>query len=409
VKIQGGLTEQPDGSVVFDGGVGNKGVSTFGLSFKISQESEGVVEEEPEEREVAFFDHSQHKLLLAPERFHKDNPSATCDACMMPLQRAKWLYRCQPCNYNVHAACAQLPRRIRHPSHHQHSLKLLKFVPGVSQGSQIVSRTCDVCKGKILLGLHYYCAMCDFDAHTVCPAPLEKESSQVKEVQEVQSQHRHLQQAMMQRSKSLQVGRESFSQHKHLLATHRRRSLEGGDGVVFFGHPQHKLLLAPQWFHTHSRNAVCDACMGPLQATQWLYRCAPCDYDVHAACVQLPQVVQHPSHYQHPLKLIQVPRGSLGYTCDVCRGDIRQGLLYECAICNFDAHLVCPASRPGMATQIPYFSQSSTPHMGHEALDAINNLVSNNSGGNMNINIDPSNFDPSNGVASLLLNTIFQN
>jgi hypothetical protein len=70
---------------------------------------------------------------------------------------------------------------------------------------------------------------------------------------------------------------------------------------------------------------------------------------------------------------------------------------------------VCPASRPGMATQIPYFSQSSTPHMGHEALDAINNLVSNNSGGNMNINIDPSNFDPSNGVASLLLNTIFQN
>jgi hypothetical protein len=170
--------------------------------------------------------------------------------------------------------------------------------------------------------------------------------------------------------------------------------------VVFLGHPQHKFLLVPEWFHRHSHNAVCDACVGPLQATQWLYRCTPCNYDVHAACVQLPQVVQHPSHYQHPLKLIMVPHA--GFTCDLCRGNSRQGLLYECAICDFGVHLVCPASRPSMATQIG----SSSTHMGHEmenlALNTLNNLASNNSRSNNNL-------DPSNGIASLLFNAIFQN
>ncbi|KAG0623642.1 hypothetical protein M758_3G190500 [Ceratodon purpureus] len=167
MRIEGGLSEQPDGRVVFDGGVesghGN-GVSTFGLSFKISHEQEVLEEEEPEEKEVAFFDHSEHKLVLAPENVYKNSPGAYCDACMENLQMAKWVYKCPNagCNYCVHAACAQFPRTIRHPSHPQHTVKLLKLSP-------TSARQCDACYTSISHGLHYHCAKCDFDAHPMCP------------------------------------------------------------------------------------------------------------------------------------------------------------------------------------------------------------------------------------------------
>lgn len=181
VKIEGGLSTQPDGSVRFDGGNerGN-GTSSFALLFDISHEpSPEVVEpeevlEEPEEQEIKFFDHPQHKLYLAPENYYNDavtdNTSyATCYACLEPIagENARWVYECPSkpdCDYCVHAKCAQMARTIRHPSHRQHNLKLSKLEPGFL-------RECDVCKAEISCGLHYNCAKCDFDLHCECPYP----------------------------------------------------------------------------------------------------------------------------------------------------------------------------------------------------------------------------------------------
>lgn len=184
VKIEGGLSTQSDGSVRFDGGnEGGNGISSFALLFEISHESTPeVVEpeevlEEPEEQEIKFFDHPDHKLHLAPENYYNyaviDNTSyATCYACRKPIARAnaRWVYECPnkpDCDYCVHAKCAQMARTIRHPSHLQHSLKLLKLEPGFL-------RECNVCKAEISCGLHYNCARCDFDLHCECPNPVDE-------------------------------------------------------------------------------------------------------------------------------------------------------------------------------------------------------------------------------------------
>ncbi|KAG0608284.1 hypothetical protein M758_8G093900 [Ceratodon purpureus] len=123
-------------------------------------------EQQPDqERQIRFFDHPEHKLVLATENYYKDNYSVYCDACSEYLHDAKWVYRCpnngNGCDYAIHAACAKCPRTLQHPSHSEHIVKLRKL----SSGNY---KVCDVCKKGIACGLHYHCAKCDFDAHTGC-------------------------------------------------------------------------------------------------------------------------------------------------------------------------------------------------------------------------------------------------
>lgn len=62
----------------------------------------------------------QHNLVLSDEEFtdHK-----LCDGCMGLISSASF-YSCMHCNFFLHTACAQLPRKKRHPCH-QHTLTLL--------------------------------------------------------------------------------------------------------------------------------------------------------------------------------------------------------------------------------------------------------------------------------------------
>ncbi|GLT52946.1 hypothetical protein SLA2020_262520 [Shorea laevis] len=62
----------------------------------------------------------QHNLVLSDEEFtdHK-----LCDGCMGLISSASFYSRMQ-CNFFLHTACAQLPRKKRHPCH-QHTLTLL--------------------------------------------------------------------------------------------------------------------------------------------------------------------------------------------------------------------------------------------------------------------------------------------
>ncbi|KAG0615780.1 hypothetical protein M758_5G066500 [Ceratodon purpureus] len=184
MKIEGGLTEQPDGSVLFDGGYNENGVSKFGLSFEIThvetseETSEEEAEEEPEEKEIKFFHHPEHKLRLVNEYEYTNGCSdeSYCRACTERIagSRGRWVYTCPEteCDYGVHSACGLLATKIRHPSHPKHVLKLVKLDN---------PRICDVCKGCMAAGLDYQCAKCDFDMHPLCPELQEEEDGPADE------------------------------------------------------------------------------------------------------------------------------------------------------------------------------------------------------------------------------------
>ncbi|WOL13803.1 hypothetical protein Cni_G22583 [Canna indica] len=81
----------------------------------------------------------------------------TCAGCT--FQAFGWAYACQPCNYALHVSCAQMPQRIRHPPHPDHSLTLL---PGPSPRIRRAHSTATpAARGRDGTGFSYHCDSCD--------------------------------------------------------------------------------------------------------------------------------------------------------------------------------------------------------------------------------------------------------
>ncbi|KAF8403914.1 hypothetical protein HHK36_012020 [Tetracentron sinense] len=83
-----------------------------------------------------------------------------CNGCNE--QCTELAYRCLPCNYTLHKSCAQIPRSIKHPSHPDHPLTLLATPPYAN-----TSFSCDAC-GRQGSAFSFHCAICEFDIHANC-------------------------------------------------------------------------------------------------------------------------------------------------------------------------------------------------------------------------------------------------
>ncbi|KAJ8505235.1 hypothetical protein OPV22_006121 [Ensete ventricosum] len=106
---------------------------------------------------INHFSHP-HPLELASLQQSLTPP--TCAGCT--FRASGWAYSCKACNYTLHISCAEMPQRIRHPAHPQHSLTLLT-VPTYKEGSF----NCDAC-GRDGAGFSYHCEPCGVDLHSMC-------------------------------------------------------------------------------------------------------------------------------------------------------------------------------------------------------------------------------------------------
>ncbi|KAJ8554111.1 hypothetical protein K7X08_024789 [Anisodus acutangulus] len=105
-----------------------------------------------------------------------------------------------------------------------------------------------------------------------------------------------------------------------------------------FSHP-HELELCTQ-IHNPT---LCSGCK--LPPLNQMYTCKPCKFTLHLSCTQFPELINHPSHPDHPLALLSKSKYSGGlFNCDACnhRGD---GFSYHCSDCEYDLHVIC-ASKP---------------------------------------------------------------
>ncbi|WOL07242.1 hypothetical protein Cni_G15981 [Canna indica] len=109
---------------------------------------------------INHFSHPHPLELISIEESPQVAALQTCAGCTFPA--SGWAYACHPCNYALHVSCAQMPQRIRHPSHPDHSLTLLP-VPAYKEDSF----NCDAC-GRDGAGFSYHCDACGIDFHSLC-------------------------------------------------------------------------------------------------------------------------------------------------------------------------------------------------------------------------------------------------
>ncbi|KAK6943022.1 DC1 [Dillenia turbinata] len=100
-----------------------------------------------------------------------------------------------------------------------------------------------------------------------------------------------------------------------------------------FMHPNHPLQL--MLYEPQHRARFCNVCFNPIGGLY--YHCNLCQFDLHPLCTKLPQHVRHSLHPHHYLTLQTAPNPN---QCAVCR-NFCTNWRYRCADCNFDIHIDC--------------------------------------------------------------------
>ncbi|KAK6162871.1 hypothetical protein DH2020_002712 [Rehmannia glutinosa] len=177
----------------------------------------------PQPKPPTIIKHFSHSHVLKLMEIEQKN-SKVCSACECELSGSAYCCTESHCTFNLHKACFDSPRELRHKSHLEHPLTLLS-APPYSDGF-----TCNAClkDGKAFA---YNCATCSYDLHIDC-------------VQWPETVTR--------------------SDHKHSLTLYYSSpAAEASPDVTF----------------------MCDVCKNPVHEMAWVYYCRECDFGTHLECV----------------------------------------------------------------------------------------------------------------------------
>ncbi|XP_063937043.1 uncharacterized protein LOC108194965 isoform X1 [Daucus carota subsp. sativus] len=106
-----------------------------------------------------------------------------------------------------------------------------------------------------------------------------------------------------------------------------------------FSHPKHLLILRED--DDFRENDICCVCNKPVLASP-TYICTSSDHSdcqsfyLHKSCAELPTIIDHHKHNQHPLTLLARPDE---YICDVCSRLVK--FAYACEECTVDVCVFC--------------------------------------------------------------------
>ncbi|KAK3227191.1 hypothetical protein Dsin_007053 [Dipteronia sinensis] len=118
-----------------------------------------------ENQEVAFRHFSHHHPLVRSSTNSSPAANTSCFGCNLKILSGKeYYYKCKICPFNLHQACYNIHRKIRHPGHPIHYLNLL-----VTPSSAGDSFKCKAC-GQNVTGFYYTCAECCICYHILCCA-----------------------------------------------------------------------------------------------------------------------------------------------------------------------------------------------------------------------------------------------
>ncbi|KAL3512493.1 hypothetical protein ACH5RR_025210 [Cinchona calisaya] len=112
-----------------------------------------------------------------------------------------------------------------------------------------------------------------------------------------------------------------------------------------FSHPHELQLQQIGLANVNDQYPTCSACKLPALVGENMYICKSCNFLLHLACAEFPQLITHPAHKNHILTLLPVAAYPGGFfNCDACNCQ-GNGFSYHCSSCEYDLHVLC-ASKP---------------------------------------------------------------
>ncbi|XP_047963885.1 uncharacterized protein LOC125208339 [Salvia hispanica] len=247
--------------------------------------------------------HPDHDMKLLRRRC-----SFKCDACGTTGAKGSSSYTCtaDACQYWIHERCASLPQSLKREDHH-HPLSLSFHVP---LEYIIFDYKCDVCS-KILLPKNwlYHCQICRYIVHIKCafdkpPRIIENIGKDIIHLPANEVAGELITPFVMR-----QRGGETLIPPIIIPATAADELMK----VKYkFIHHQYQLTLLSSGNRSQEEEEedeenygvrselICDGCITPISSSSNYYMsCGECRYNLHLACYHLPPQLSSHPLHQH--------------------------------------------------------------------------------------------------------------
>ncbi|KAI8015766.1 hypothetical protein LOK49_LG05G00360 [Camellia lanceoleosa] len=233
--------------------------------------------------ELEHFSHD-HPLILYTELMYDGDDDdgvakISCYACEQLIISCQSYYGCNRCWFFLHKSCAELPKKITHPSHLEHPLALFSN-PTYNSG-------CDFC-GESCNRFIYQCSPCKFDVHLKCASVAYSIQKRIEHKSHTQHQLISLQKPAMFFCDACGTKHEGTS---YLCTTcgfwvnqHCADSLPST--IKLTNHPHPLTLIYSMPFEYDGPWANCAICGEQVYRRNWVYYCSDseCKYFVHVNC-----------------------------------------------------------------------------------------------------------------------------
>ncbi|KAH6831775.1 hypothetical protein C2S53_011000 [Perilla frutescens var. hirtella] len=302
--------------------------------------------------------------------------SRVCNACVEYISPP--FYSCSKCrDFLLHSCCADLPRKIHHPFHPQHTLFLFTETPESSL--ERPGFTCDGCLHRCS-GFGYSCETCiDFKVDVVCalmPPSITHESHGKTHILHMSRETSDSSYKECSCCVLALYGIFYECSNCRQLKLHVRCALLPTSHTHFDRHPlklttstKISLLTSTNDADGHDSDAehseaemrhICDVCEMNMDKRKWYYSCKQRDSSFHTNCIPFlnHMIFGYKVKYGvsvdvkfHDCPLTLVPEATIsGYHCDLCSrkfqymhddGGLRMRCAYECTKCNYRVHGKC--------------------------------------------------------------------
>ncbi|KAH6767822.1 hypothetical protein C2S52_018805 [Perilla frutescens var. hirtella] len=292
--------------------------------------------------------------------------SRVCNACVEYISPP--FYSCSKCrDFLLHSCCADLPKKIHHPIHPEHTLFLFTETP-VSR-LEYPGFTCTGCR-CLCNGFGYSCETCSyFKLDVVCalmPLSITHESHGKTHILHMSRETYH---SLYKGCSCCMLELNGIfyeCSNCRQLKIHARCALLPATLTHFDQHPL-KLTIstindadADDSDAEHSEaemRHICDVCEMNMDKRKWYYSCKQRDSSFHTNCIPFLNHMKFGYKVKygvsvdvkfHDCPLFLVPEATLsGYHCHVCTMKFLEWMAcaYECTKCNYRVHGHC-AERP---------------------------------------------------------------
>ncbi|XP_059462655.1 uncharacterized protein LOC132191580 [Corylus avellana] len=281
------------------------------------------------------FGRRHDQLKFAEEMKNDVNAGVACMACQEKIEGPGYKCSAFECNFQLHKSCAQLPRKMDHPSHPNHILIL--EMPGDSAGN---CNACDPYRVSDSRAEYYSLPQKSVDVMKINPETLKHEG------------HQHSLFLSIISNKNCNVCDHVFEDNGVFICNDCDFALgfECATLPLIAWHKYDEHLLALTYVaEEDSKEYYCLICEEERDLNHWFYYCAKCDFPAHRECVlgaypyiKFGSTFKDDEYHQHPITFIRTTEYSP--PCDAC-GMTFDGVALECAQCKFKVHyeytLVC--------------------------------------------------------------------